>query len=313
MKKGYLMKKHIIIIHGRNFKPNKKQLEKNWIEALHHGLEREGKDVADLFSNTKKTFVYFGEESNRFLRKIGKKYDEHENTNDRKITLSNLKKYKSEQFNRSTYEHLPGKTALKEAVADAFGGALSMLGVADKIISSVAPDMAWYWEKDSQFGSDIRWNLTEVLSKAFRNNEEIILISHSLGTMIAYDVLWKFSHYGEYRDIKGKKLDLWLTLGSPLGDETVKNNLKGANLEGKRKYPTNIKKWINVAAEDDYICHDQAVENDYRSMLTSNIIDFIIDHRIYNLATCRNKSNPHHGVGYLIHPTVSKIITEWLN
>jgi len=38
----------------------------------------------------------------------------------------------------------------------------------------------------------------------------------------------------------------------------------------------------------------------------------ITDKRVYNLSVRNGKSNPHHGVGYLIHPTVVDAIAGWL-
>ena len=37
---------------------------------------------------------------------------------------------------------------------------------------------------------------------------------------------------------------------SPLADEAVKQQLKGARANNLRKYPGNIRRWINVSAED---------------------------------------------------------------
>lgn len=93
----------------------------------------------------------------------------------------------------------------------------------------VAPDMAHYWNEDTYFGSDVRHRLMVELKEALDNQDDVMIVSHSLGTMISYDVLWKLSHYGEYRHDYGadKKVNLLLTLGSPLGDENVKDRLKG--------------------------------------------------------------------------------------
>ena len=172
--------------------------------------------------------------------------------------------------------------------------------------------MGAYWDLDTAYGSDVRWRLTVPLAEALGRNDDILLISHSLGTTVAYDVLWKFSHYGEYQHIRDRTLSLLVTLGSPLGDETVKNNLKGSGAGGLRRYPHNIGNWINIAAEDDYISHDEEIANDYQKMLRSNLVESINDHKIYNLALRHGKSNPHHAVGYLIHPTVSQIVADWL-
>jgi hypothetical protein len=68
-----------------------------------------------------------------------------------------------------------------------------------------------------------------------------------------------------------------------------------------------------VAAVGDYISHDRTVRDDYRAMLEHGLIESIEDRRIYNLAVRYGKSNPHHGVGYLIHPTVIALIGDWLS
>jgi hypothetical protein len=101
-----------------------------------------------------------------------------------------------------------------------------------------------------------------------------------------------------------------VTIGSPLSDETSKRSLKGSAVSGDRRYPGNVRRWVNVAAEDDYVSHDQTAADDYREM---KLVEPIVDHRIYNLAVRNGKSNPHHGVGYLIHPVVCQTVSEWLD
>jgi hypothetical protein len=110
----------------------------------------------------------------------------------------------------------------------------------------------------------------------------------------------------------GHKLARWITLGCPLGNPTVRKNLKGHRASGARRHPANIREWVNVAAVGDYVAHDRTVRGDYAGMLERGLIESIEDHRIYNLAVRHGKSNPHHGVGYLIHPTVIEAIADWL-
>ena len=121
------------------------------------------------------------------------------------------------------------------------------------------------------------------LHAAFKRRDDIILIGHSLGTLIAYDVLWKFSYLGEYQYLRGDnphKLSHFVTLGSPLGNPTVQEHLKGGRLKAARRYPTNIGTWSNVAAEDDYVCHDETIEDEFQGMHGTVIKDY----PIYNLA-----------------------------
>ena len=67
----------------------------------------------------------------------------------------------------------------------------------------------------------------------------------------------------------------------------------------------------NVAAEDDYVCHDNTLKDDFKSMLQQQAVSMVHDYRIYNLAVRYGKSNPHSSVGYYIHPRVSKLLVEW--
>ena len=115
--------------------------------------------------------------------------------------------------------------------------------------------------------------MTVPLEKALREDQDVLIISHSLGTLIAYDVLWKFSHYGEYQDIRQRKVSVWVTLGSPLGDETNKRSLKGSAASPPRRYPHNIRRWVNVAANDDVVSHDGTVADDYREMQRRQLVE----------------------------------------
>jgi hypothetical protein len=101
-------------------------------------------------------------------------------------------------------------------------------------------------------------------------------------------------------------------MGSPLGDENVKKQLKGAGLDSDRRFPTNIGRWVNVAAQDDYIAHDESIDNDFKKMIKRGLVRSITDKEIYNLAVREGQSNPHHSIGYLITPTLSKIVNDWL-
>ena len=313
------MAKRLILIHGRHFKPARNVLEVNWLDAIRHGLKRDkDENLLTTYDGINKTFVYYGNFSNAFLRKHGKTYDEPKDVKDRQECLEQLKKYSRNAFLRKygkkNYEALEGASAWKEGLADAFGGLAGTLRIADPLIHLVAEDIEHYWNPDTAFGSDVRWELTEPLNKALYDGDDIMLVSHSLGTMISYDVLWKFSYYGEYKALreKGNKLNTLVTLGSPLGDKTVMKNLKGSGASGSRRYPTLIHNWENFAAEDDYISYDETLTDDYENMKRDKMVKSIRDHRLYNLAVRYGKSNPHHGVGYLIHPEFINVLARWL-
>ena len=116
-------------------------------------------------------------------------------------------------------------------------------------------------------GSRIRERLHTPLKNALLKDEDVCLVAHSMGTMVSYDVLWKFSRMSEYKDVQRAKnpVSLFLTLGSPLGEAGVKANLYDSNERNHRggtdKFPKDIiKNWHNVAAYDDFVSHDPSLK-----------------------------------------------------
>jgi hypothetical protein len=78
------------------------------------------------------------------------------------------------------------------------------------------------------------------------------------------------------------------------------------------RFPTNVISWHNVAAEDDYTCHDNTLADDFKKMMDRRLVSVVHDYLIYNLAVRYGKSNPHSSVGYYIHPRVTKILVDWM-
>lgn len=320
------MGKTIILIHGRDYKPSREPLKELWNEAFRFGLRRDfpQKKTDDVLSGVTIAFVYFGDISNKFLNEHYKaqgdtshRYDEALDLKDRKKSLKRLMQYSKRDFTKATYESLPGQSSVMESLADVFSGPLAMLRISNPVINYVAPDMREYWNDESEFSSEVRFRLIGPLREAMDRDDEILVVSHSLGSLIAYDTFWKFCRTSDYRyedrareifAYNRKQISLWITMGSPLGDATVQKYLKGASISGQRRYPNNVKRWVNIAAEDDYICHDEIIADDYADMQT----DSITDERVYNLAVREGASNPHNELGYLLHPAVTKHVGKWL-
>ena len=305
------MAKRIIFIHGRSPKPSKEDLQKLWFSSTRFGMTRDyGEEAGKQFDALNKEFVYYGDLSNDFLNKPP------EDPTSRFEALEVLKSYQKGDFDEETYLRISDGGGFSDEAARFFSGILGSIGVAEFLITKVAPDMAEYWNPEAYFGSDVRARMTRVLKDALSSNDKILIIAHSLGSLVTYDNLWKFSHYGEYRHEFGakKKVDTLVTLGSPLGDGNVKKHLKGSKSRGAKRYPTNLKYWVNFAAEDDYISHDSTLEDDYREMFNCNLLNKPIDDRkIYSLNVRQGEANPHSSIGYLIHPEMSQLVYEWMN
>jgi hypothetical protein len=303
----------VVLIHGRGLKPAAAALEALWIDAISRGLDRDRPDQLATFATADVALAHYGDAIARVLAPAGRNYDEVVDIADRRNALDKLAALDAKRFRRNAYERLPGKTPLKEFLADLGAPVAAALRLSDWIARRVVPELAAYWIDDSDFRSAVDRCVVDTLATAMRRGDRLIVISHCIGSVAAYNAFWRLSR-GGYDDgrLQSAKVDTWITLGSPLGDDTVKRRLLGADAPRDRRYPSCVLNWFNFAAEDDYTCHDETVANDFRAMLDQHLISRIIDQHIYNLSVRFGRSNPHSAVGYLLHPRVIKTIAEAL-
>lgn len=304
----------LVIVHGRDFKPSGKDLLELIDAALAAGVERDYPELITDYRGLSKDLAYYGDLTRSILLKKGGSYDETLDVGDRRNALHLLKQIdKRKKFSVQRYDNLPGKSAIAEFAAGIAGPVLGAVGLASTLITKLAKDLGEYWNTKSDYGPQVRERVRDTLCAALDRGDQVMLISHGTGCIVAYDVLWQLSHdpelSGQYSD---KKIDVWLTLGAPLGDNVIRKKLLGAKDKTGKRHPRNILSWHNVSAEDDYCCHDETLANDFKAMLKEKLVSCIRDYQIYNLAIRYGKSNPHSGVGYYIHPRVSQLIADWL-
>ena len=103
---------------------------------------------------------------------------------------------------------------------------------------------------------------------ALAAHDHVLLIAHSLGSVIAYDTLWELSHDPRGAHPPLGSVACLITLGSPLGDEPLTRRLKGWRESGRGRFPANIRQWHNFSARGDAVCHDARLANDFRAMVT---------------------------------------------
>ena len=306
--------KTLLYVHGRNFKPAAEDLMDICVSALACGVERDFPDFFDEFVALTKRIAYYGDITDDFLTSHGERYDEVLDIGDRRNALIALRGYeRKKHFGVARYDRLPGKTAIAEFAADIFAPLLARLGLSDALIRKVGIDLAEYWNPDSDFGSRIRERVRLAICSALDSSDQLLLVSHGTGCIVTWDVLWQLSHDERYSaKYAEKKVDLWLTMGAPLGDAMVQKRLKGADQDAVRKYPVNVVSWHNMSAEDDFVAHDNTLADDFSEMLQQRQVSCIRDYRVYNLTVRYGKSNPHASLGYLVHPRAAQVIIEWL-
>jgi hypothetical protein len=304
----------LLLVHGRDFKPGREAYMDLSMAALRAGIERDYPGELDSFDVLQKHSAWYGDLSAEILHSRGRNYDIDLDIGDRRNALAALREIKPrKRFGIRQYDRLPGKSAIPEFVADISSPLLGSVGLAMPVLGKVARDFASYFDNKLEFAEQVRARLRTELCELMDRGNRIMMITHGTGSVAAYDVLWQISHDPELKKkYADKKVESWLTLGSPLGDRNVQKRLLGAKEKAESRFPTNVISWHNVAAEDDYTCHDNTLADDYKKMLRQRLVSAVDDYHIFNLAVRYGKSNPHSSVGYYIHPRTSKILADWI-
>jgi hypothetical protein len=122
-----------------------------------------------------------------------------------------------------------------------------------------------------------------------------VVVAHSLGSVIAYDCLKRVADT--------KKVDLLVTLGTPLGMSEVQHKLK-PEWSKDDGYPGELPRWVNVVDRLDPVCvADPIIANDYMRQKSP----FVVDEVVANGGVMRHPSGK-----YFRQPVVQEAIREGL-
>jgi hypothetical protein len=290
---------HIIFIPGKNPKPELKQHKELLWRTLLEGVRRARPDTAKQLEQHKKAFhlvawnyAYYQavREVEHDLPWIDALINTHGPTKD-DISQSNSCLLK---ISRGLY-----------SIADHFPFLIRFLS---EPIRHTIEETNRYFNNKGNIGYEIRGQFKEIIRPILDKEEPVLVIGHSLGSVIAYDSLWELSHSESHPG----KID-FLTLGSPLGLNFVQNKLQGRQYKGKHQYPTNIRHWTNLSSVGDITSLDRTFKDDFSGMLEHGNVDSIEDHckGIYNFYHDEEGLNCHRSYGYLVNPSVGEIIARW--
>jgi hypothetical protein len=175
-------------------------------------------------------------------------------------------------------------------------------------VRSTANEINRYFNNTDNVASKIRDLLKQTLRPMLDKQDDVLLIGHSLGAVVAYDTLWELSRQ---EGVKGK-VD-FLTLGSPMGMHYIHRRLLGMNGQGEKSYPDLIRHWINLSAVGDVAALNQNLNESFHAMLELGLVESIEDHchGIYNFFRSDAGLNCHRSYGYMVNPAVGSIIADW--
>lgn len=168
-------------------------------------------------------------------------------------------------------------------------------------------DLRRYVRNGNAIGDHTREMLKMPLRAAAESGRPILLIAHSMGSVIAYDALWEMSHDG--RD--EIEVSLLLTMGSPLGQDYLQRRILGHDQHPAERYPTNTSRWINLAAAGDMTAIDPVLKNDFGEMVDLQLVEDIEDIEIFNHFRLNGELNVHAEYGYLVNMVTAGIVADW--
>ncbi len=188
---------------------------------------------------------------------------------------------------------------------------LNFTAINDLIIKNYFKDLnAYYSDQINGKSRPVKETLRERLKSVLieHKDDEILLIAHSMGSIIAFDVL------SLYED--EVQIDTFMTIGSPLGLPVVVSKIANElNLKihktGKMSAPASIKNyWYNFSDLEDRVALNYNLSDDF-SENTNGIK--VIDFEVTNTYFTNGHHNPHKSYGYLRTPEFAEKIVEFLN
>lgn len=192
-------------------------------------------------------------------------------------------------------------------LADKFPFLIALLP-SDAVKNTIRETERYFSNRDG-IGRQVRELLKAPLRRMFADGDRVMVIGHSMGSIIAYDALWELWHAEQ----NPGRIDLFLTLGSPLGMQFVQQRLVGFRESPGRRFPGNIRRWQNAAAQGDVTALDRALKDDFSPMVAQGLTESIDDMNAGLYTYYRNQDglNVHRSYGYLAHPLIGSVIADW--
>lgn len=169
-------------------------------------------------------------------------------------------------------------------------------------------DLLRYTRNRNGIAAHTRQMLKLALRAAAESRRPVLLIAHSMGSVIAWEALWQMSR----KDGDAAAVDLLLTMGSPLGQRFIQKRLQGAGETGERRYPDNVRRWVNLTAVGDLTAVDPDLADDFAAMVRLGLVESIEDHAVHNYFRLHGELNVHAEYGYLVNPVTARMVSEWL-
>lgn len=293
--------KQLILIHGRSQQDKDAgQLKREWIDAWQKGLAKSGLSVP--IPEERIRFPYYGDTLAQMVGGAGA-------DDAAKIIVRGAEQGPAaEQFLSMLLQQyidvagitddeleaqLDGQAVVLERGPQNWGWVQAVLRAIDKrtpgggaLIALVTSDVHQYL-----VNLDLRRHIEDGVLKAMDHASENVVVSHSLGTVVAYTALRRLAAEGQ-----DWRVPLLVTLGSPLGIRAIRGKLRPIG------HPACVTRWFNAYDPNDVV-----------SLNPLDAKNFAITPAIENKGDVDNWTDNQHGiVGYLDDVVVARRIHEAL-
>ena len=211
----------IVFVHGRaQGEKSEAQLRTDWLPGLAAGFGNAGIATAPTFDDA---FPFYGarldgltaERRGWFARIVyrGDEPGEPDAVSDfeRKLLVEMAQKYGVTDddvraaIDQAVIERGPANWEWVQVLGRLIDRKVS--GATSKVISTFMDDVHTYLTRPS-----VRRDVNDLVRSAIENGGPCVVVAHSLGTVVAYDVLYRMAKTG-----RPASVPLFVTLGSPLG------------------------------------------------------------------------------------------------
>jgi hypothetical protein len=305
------MEKIIIGIHGLANKPEKEILEEWWKKSITEGLETNCRINQQAFDFR---MVFWANLLYRFQQHTDEDFDFDGLYNTQpyiEAEKGTLKVYKDSWID----DFVSGIKDVGGSAIDFMTLHVNVDRITDWFLGKLVRDLDFYYDIDRKIKNrtDQLEQARKVLQDELKNvlleekEKDIMLIAHSMGSIIAYDVL---------RDLGQTDLEVkishFITIGSPLGLPLVKGKIiQERGYDAVVRTPSIVtKSWVNFADKKDKVAIDSHLRDDYDENRTGvRVIDDLVANDYKgNLGD----HNHHKSYGYLRTPELSNHIKEFL-
>jgi hypothetical protein len=291
------MTKKLVFIHGRaQQKKDSIALKGEWIAAFREGLKKNGLELP--IAETDIRFPYYGDTLDQLVAGA-------DLADAAKVIIRGQQSQAEREFIRDIVEEVRKKAGISEAEVDAevppevvergplnWSWVQAVLQVIDRKVPFGSGNSVALFTKDVyQYltRSGIRDAIDTGVLAAIEDSEPTVVVSHSLGTVVAYNILRRAGMERHWN------IPLFVTLGSPLGVTKIRQSIAPI------AYPECVGTWFNAFDERDVV-----------SLYPLEKPHFSVS-PITNKTDVQNHTENRHGIaGYLDDPVVARTIYDAL-